>query len=81
MTAVVGLRLKLLELPFACLRRCCGYCCSQGPELSTHNARLELLESEEHGGFGDLVGLLCVVGNSNKLAEVAGSLDLLPANV
>ena len=27
------------------------------------------------------VGLLCVVGNSNKLAEVAGSLDLLTANV
>ena len=26
MTAVVGLRLKLLELPFACLRRCCGSC-------------------------------------------------------
>ena len=81
MTAVVVVLLELLELPFACLRRCCDYCCSQSPELSTHNGRFELVEAAEHGGFGDLVGLFCVVGNSNKLAEVAGSLDLLPANV
>ena len=38
------------------------------PELSTHNGRLELVEAAELNGFGDLVGLLCVVGNTNELA-------------
>ena len=41
---------------------------SQGPELSTHNGRLELVEAAELDGFGDMVGLLCVVGNTNELA-------------
>ena len=40
---------------------------SQGPELSTHG-RLELVETAELDGFGDLVGLLCVVDNTNELA-------------
>ena len=36
--------------------------------LSTHNGRLELVEAAELDGFGDLVGLLCIVGNTNELA-------------
>ena len=51
---------------------------SQGPELSTHNGRLELVDAAEFDGFGDLVGLLCVVGNTN---ELACSLIILPALV
>ena len=38
------------------------------PELATPNGRLELVEAAELDVFGDLVGLLCVVGNANELA-------------